>query len=98
MNDAQIGGNSGGQLLAYIERIEREENAKREIADGIKDIYTELDSAGFDKKAVRKIVALRRMDKDKRDAEEAILETYMAALGMLADLPLGQAAMDRVRG
>jgi uncharacterized protein (UPF0335 family) len=93
-----IGSNSGDQLRSYIERIEREENAKREIAEGIKEIYTELASAGFDKKAVRKIVAMRRMDRDKRAEEEAILETYMAALGMLADLPLGQAAIERARG
>tara|TARA_R110000868_G_scaffold1311_1_gene10151 strand:- start:1898 stop:2188 length:291 start_codon:yes stop_codon:yes gene_type:complete len=94
----EIGDNSGNQLRSYIERIEREEEARRDIAEGIKEIYQELKSSGFDAKAVRKIVALRRMDKDKRAEEEAILETYMASLGMLADLPLGQAAIDRVRG
>jgi uncharacterized protein (UPF0335 family) len=92
------GHNTGGdQLRSYIERIEREEESKREIAEGIKEIYQELKSAGFDAKAVRKLVAIRRMDKDKRAEEEAILETYMASLGMLADLPLGQHAIERAR-
>jgi uncharacterized protein (UPF0335 family) len=97
MNDIGHNGVSADQLRAYIERIEREEEAKREIAEGIKEIYTELKSAGFDAKAVRKIVSIRRMDKDKRAEEEAILETYMASLGMLAELPLGRAAIERVR-
>jgi uncharacterized protein (UPF0335 family) len=98
MSEIGHNGVSADQLRHIIERIEREENSKREIAEGIKDIYTEAKSNGFDAKAIRKIVALRRMDKDKRAEEEAILDTYKAALGMLSDLPLGIAALDRVRG
>ena len=93
-----IGDNSGERLRSFIERIEKLEEEKRAISDDIKDVYSEAKGTGFDAKALRKIVAMRRMDADKRAEEEAILETYMASLGMLADLPLGQAALDRVRG
>jgi uncharacterized protein (UPF0335 family) len=98
MSEIGHDGVSAGQLRAFIERVEKLEEEKRSIADDIKDVYTEAKSGGFDAKALRKIVALRRMDKDKRAEEEAILDTYKAALGMLSDLPLGQAALDRVRG
>lgn len=86
---AGIGDN--GHLKSFVERIEHCEEAKREILVDIKEIYAEAKSNGFDVKVLRKVIRLRKM-------QEAILETYMHALGMLADLPLGQAAMERVRG
>lgn len=89
---------SGDQLRSIIERIERLEEAKKETQNDIKDIYAEAKGNGFDVKALREIVRLRKQDTDKRKEHEAIVETYMSALGMLADLPLGQAAISRAAG
>lgn len=72
------------QLKSIIERVENREAAKAEIGDEIKDIYTEAKGNGFDAKALRRIVALRKQDPDKRAEQDAILDTYMHALGMLA--------------
>jgi uncharacterized protein (UPF0335 family) len=72
------------QLKAVIERIERLEEEKKAIADDIKDVYAEAKANGFDVKALRTIVRLRKQDSDERKEEEAILEVYMHALGMLA--------------
>lgn len=82
-------------LKSTIERIERLEEEKKAIADDIRDVYAEAKSNGFDVKALRAIVRLRKQDSDQRREHEAILETYMHALGMLADTPLGQAAVKR---
>lgn len=71
------------QLKAFIGRIETLELEKQSFADDIKDVYGEAKSSGFDVKALRRIVALRKMDAQKRKEQEAILETYMLALGML---------------
>jgi uncharacterized protein (UPF0335 family) len=91
-------GIDASHLRAFIERVEKLESEKRAIADDIKDIYAEARGNGFDAKIIRKIVAMRRMDAEKRREEEAILDVYMSALGMLADLPLGQAAVERQFG
>jgi uncharacterized protein (UPF0335 family) len=71
------------QLKAFIERIERLEEEKKTIADDIKDVYAEAKGTGYDTKALRAIVRIRKQDKDERQEQEAILETYMAALGMI---------------
>jgi uncharacterized protein (UPF0335 family) len=71
------------QLKAVIERIERLEEEKKATADDIKEVYAEAKVNGFDVKALRTIVRLRKQDVDERKEEEAILETYMHALGML---------------
>ena len=81
------------QLKSIIERIERMEEEKKAIADDIRDVYDEAKGNGFDVKALRAIVRLRKLDVDERREQEAVLETYMHALGMLADTPLGQAAI-----
>jgi len=73
------------QLRAYVERIERLEEEKREIADFIKDVYGEAKAMGFDAKAIRRIVAIRKKGEDKWREEESILDTYLAALGMLGE-------------
>lgn len=70
------------RLRLLIERIERLEEEKKGISDDVKDVYTEAASAGYDKKVVRKIVKLRKMTRDARLEEEALTETYKAALGM----------------
>ena len=70
-------------LKAFIERIERLEEEKKAIADDIRDVYGEAKANGFDVKALRTIVRLRKQDADERREQETILETYMHALGML---------------
>ena len=73
---------SAEQLLQFIERIERLEEEKRAFMDDIKDVYAEAKSTGFDAKTMRTIVRLRKMEKHHRDEAEALMETYLAALGM----------------
>lgn len=71
------------QLKAFVERIERLEEDKKSIGTDIKDVYAESKSNGFDVKALRRIIALRKLDVTERQEQEQIVETYMAALGML---------------
>lgn len=71
------------QLKAIIERIEKLEEEKKAISDDIKDVYGEAKGNGFDVKALRTIIRMRKQDADERQEEETILETYMQALGML---------------
>ena len=71
------------QLKAIIERIERLEEEKKTISDDIRDVYAEAKGNGFDVKALRAIVRLRKQDANERAEQETILETYMQALGML---------------
>lgn len=70
-------------LKAFVERIERLEEEKKTIADDIKDVYAEAKANGYDTKALRTVVRLRKQDTDERKEHEAILDTYLAALGML---------------
>lgn len=70
-----------GHLRAFLERIERLEEEKRAIADDIKEVYAEAKGTGYDVKIMRKIVSIRRMDRDKRREEEEILDLYLQALG-----------------
>ena len=74
---------NAGHLRAFIERIERLEEEKKAIADDIRDVYAEAKGNGFDVKALRTIVRLRKQDANERAEQETILETYMQALGML---------------
>ena len=71
------------QLKAFVERIERLEEEKKTISDDIRDVYAEAKGNGFDVKALRTIVRLRKLDTDERREQEEILETYLQALGML---------------
>lgn len=71
------------QLRAFVERIERLEEEKKGISDDIKDVYAEAKGNGYDTKALRTVVRLRKQDKDERAEQEAILETYLHALGMI---------------
>ena len=70
-------------LKAFVERIERLEEEKKALADDIRDVYGEAKSTGFDVKALRTIIKMRKEDTDERKEHEAILETYMHALGMI---------------
>ena len=71
-------------LKAFVERIERLEEEKKAIADDIRDVFAEAKGNGFDVKALRAVIKLRKQDADERREQEAILETYLHALGMLA--------------
>ena len=73
---------SAEQLRLFIERIERLEEEKKGIADDIKDVYAESKGQGYDTKTMRAIIKLRKLEKDARDEQEALLDTYKAALGL----------------
>lgn len=75
-------GVAADELKQFIERIERLEEEKAGIAGDIKDVFAELKGRGFDAKAVRQILRIRKKDHAERQEEEAILELYMQALGM----------------
>jgi uncharacterized protein (UPF0335 family) len=74
---------SGDQLRSFIERIQRLEEEKKTIADDIKDVYSEAKGTGFDVKILRKVISIIKEDKDKRQEFEAVLDTYLAALGLI---------------
>jgi uncharacterized protein (UPF0335 family) len=94
--EAQIGHNSAAavqdspatrfskdQLKSIIERIERLEEEKTSISDDIKDVYAEAKGNGYDVKALRTIVRMRKQDAHEREEAEAVLDTYLHALGMI---------------
>lgn len=81
-NETQdIGGVTGVRLKSFIERIERMNEEAQAIRDDTKEIYAELKGVGFDTKAVREIIKLRKIDLDARAEQDAILETYLTAIG-----------------
>ena len=85
MDDAgpsSVNGIAVGQLRSIVERIERLEEEKKAIADDIKDVYGEAKGNGFDTKALRQIIRLRKQDAGEREEQEAILDLYKSALGM----------------
>jgi len=71
------------QLRSIIERVEKLEEEKKAISDDIRDVFGEAKVNGFDVKALRTIIRLRKMETTEREEQDAILETYMHALGML---------------
>jgi uncharacterized protein (UPF0335 family) len=74
-----------GQLKSLVERIERLEEEKKTIAGDIKEVYAEAKANGFDTKILRKVISIRKKDLNEREEEEAILDLYMSALGMLPE-------------
>ena len=70
------------QLKAFVERIERLEEEKKATSDDIRDVYAEAKGTGFDTKALRAIVRLRKLDTDERREQQQVLDTYLHALGM----------------
>jgi uncharacterized protein (UPF0335 family) len=74
---------SKDQLRSIIERIEHLEVEKKTISDDIGDVYKEAKGNGYDVKALRTIVRMRKQDAGERSEQEAILETYMHAMGMI---------------
>lgn len=71
------------ELRAFIERFERLEAEKKDAVDAQKEVMAEAKGRGYDTKALRKVIALRKRDKDDVAEEEAVLEIYKAALGMI---------------
>ena len=87
MSDANENHNGGSSvavdhLRQIIERIERLEEEKAEVAEQIKEVYAEAKGTGFDTKTLKKVVKLRAMDPDQLSEEEAMLDLYKSALGM----------------
>jgi len=70
------------RLRLFIERIERLSEEKKGIADDIKDVYAEAKGTGYDTKAMKEVIKIRKKSRDDRLSEEAILETYKCALGI----------------
>lgn len=79
---SSVGGVSGERLKQYIERIERLEEEKAGLAEDIRDVYAEAKSAGYESKIMRQIVKLRKMDHQKRQEQEELLELYKSAIGL----------------
>ena len=75
------------QLRAFVERIERLEEEKKTIAEDIKEVYGEAKSMGFDTKVLRKVISIRKIDQNERLEQEAVLDTYLHALGMVEAPP-----------
>lgn len=71
------------QLRQFIEQVERLEDEKKAIADDIRDKFAEAKAIGFDPKAMKQVLKLRKKNRDERREEEAVLDTYLAALGMI---------------
>lgn len=85
---AEIGHNSTisvarDQLRSIVERIERLEEEKKAISDDVRDVYAEAKGNGYDVKALRTIIRMRKQDADERAEQEAVLDVYLQALGMI---------------
>jgi uncharacterized protein (UPF0335 family) len=75
---------TGEHLRQYIERIERLEEEKANLASDIRDVFAEAKGNGFDVKTMRQVIKIRKMDKNERDEQETMLDLYLSALGMIA--------------
>lgn len=82
-SEEEIQGTTRDQLRAFIERIERLEEEKAALAADVKEVYAEAKTMGFDVKTLRTIIRIRKQDENERNEQEAILATYMIALGMV---------------
>ena len=82
MSTEESYGIAAGELRQFVERIEHLEQEKKDIAEQIKEVYSESKGRGYDTKALRAIISLRKKDKDQVAEEEAVLEIYKEALGM----------------
>lgn len=84
--DGEGGAVNVGHLKSFVERIERLEETKAAAGEDIKEVYSEAHSSGYDKKTIRRVIKERKKDQGKRQQEEAMFETYAAALGLQLDL------------
>jgi uncharacterized protein (UPF0335 family) len=85
-NRKKVGGLAVDQLKSIIARVEKLEEEKAGIGADIRDVFAEAKGNGFDVKAIRTIIKLRKMDTSEREEQETILDTYLHALGMQPDL------------
>jgi uncharacterized protein (UPF0335 family) len=83
MKDIADTGVAAEELKQFVERVERLEEEKKAIADDIKEVYAEMKGRGYDTKVVRKVVAIRKQDRAERQEQEAILDLYLNALGIV---------------
>lgn len=90
-----IGNNSSAELRSFVERIEKIEAEKDELAEDVRGIYKEAKNGGYDVPALRAVIRRRKQDVDKAQLLEDTIETYRAALGDLDGTPLGRAAIER---
>lgn len=77
-----VSGVSGARLKSFIERVERLEEEKKALGEDIRDVYAEAKGTGFEPKIMRRIVAHRKVNLEKRREEQDLFEVYAAALGM----------------
>lgn len=77
-----INGDADERLRLLVERIERLDEERKGIGDDIKDVYAEAKATGYDTKAIKQVIRLRKMNPDDRKEQEAILQTYCASLGI----------------
>lgn len=77
-----VGGIAGKRLLSFFDRVERLEEEKAALAEDIKEVFAEAKSAGFEIKIMRRIMKLRKMEPEKRQEEDELLNLYMSAIGM----------------
>jgi uncharacterized protein (UPF0335 family) len=82
----KFGGVSGDQLRSIIERVERLEEEKANIAADIREVFAEAKGNGFDTKTIRQVIKLRKMEGNEREEQEYLLDTYLRALGMLPQM------------
>jgi uncharacterized protein (UPF0335 family) len=80
--DARPAGFAANQLRSIVERVERLEAEKKALADDIREVYAEAKAMGFDTKILRQVVRIRKMERHEREEQEALLDTYLSALGM----------------
>lgn len=84
-NSKRVGGVAVDQLKTIISRVEKLEEEKKDIASDIKDVLAEAKGNGYNIKAIREIIKLRKKDAQEREEEETIVDTYKRALGMLPE-------------
>jgi uncharacterized protein (UPF0335 family) len=89
----RFGDNAAKRLAGFVEEIEAAEERRRTLSDAIRTIYKTAKDAGFENKIIRRVIADRRRDQDDIAAEQDMIDIYKQALGMLADTPLGEAAI-----
>jgi uncharacterized protein (UPF0335 family) len=87
-----VGGITAEQLRSYVERIERLEEEKAEIAVTIREVFAEAKANGFDTKVMRQVLKLRKMDAQDRAEQESLLDLYLRALGMAPDFTSNEPA------
>jgi uncharacterized protein (UPF0335 family) len=86
MPKAKVGGVAVEQLRSIVQRVEKLEEDKSAIAADIRDVFAEAKGNGFDVKAIRQVIKLRKLDAADREEQELVLDTYRRALGMIPEL------------